>query len=69
MKKVFLDRSIFEAKSMAKDGNIDNKYWHDKTIEERMYAAAICNAAAFAEPDFLKNKVDRTIFTSRKHKK
>lgn len=69
MKKMFLDRTVFEARSMVKDGNIDNNYWHDKTIEERMYAAAICNAAAFAEPDFLKKKVDRTIFASRKHKK
>jgi hypothetical protein len=54
---------------MEKDGNIDYNYWHDKTIEERMHAAAICNAAVFGEPDFLKKKVDKTIFTSRKHKK
>lgn len=69
MRKGFLDRTIFEARNMEKDGNIDRKYWHDKTIEERMEAAAIVTAAAFREPDFLKKKVDRTIFASRKHKK
>lgn len=69
MKKMFLDRTVFEARNMEKDGNIDNNYWHDKTVEEKMEAAAIVTAAAFGEPDFLKKKVDRTIFTSRKHKK
>jgi hypothetical protein len=69
MRKMFLDRTVFEARNMEKDGNIDYNYWHDKTIEERMHAAAICNAAVFGEPDFLKKKVDKTIFTSRKHKK
>ncbi|MBX7263847.1 MAG: hypothetical protein K1X46_07335, partial [Chitinophagaceae bacterium] len=65
----FLDRTVFEARNMTKDGNIDNNYWHDKSIEEKMQAAAIVTAAAFGEPDFLKKKVERTIFTSRKHKK
>ena len=69
MRKMFLDRTIFEARNMEKDGNIDNHYWHDKTIEEKMEAAAIVTAAAFGEPDFLKKKVDRTIYSSRKHKK
>jgi hypothetical protein len=53
---------------MEKDGNIDNNYWHNKTVEEKLQAAAIVTAAAFGEPDFLKKKVDRTIYTSRKHK-
>ncbi|HNF29482.1 MAG TPA: hypothetical protein PLY81_04315 [Chitinophagaceae bacterium] len=69
MKTSFLDRTVFEARNMTKDGNIDNNYWHDKSIEEKMQAAAIVTAAAFGEPDFLKKKVERTIFTSRKHKK
>lgn len=69
MKKVFLDRTVFEARYMEKDGNIDRKYWHEKSIEDRMEAAAIVTAAAFGEPDFLNKKVDRTIFTSRKHQK
>ncbi|HNE92608.1 MAG TPA: hypothetical protein PKI98_09280 [Chitinophagaceae bacterium] len=69
MKNSFLDRTVFEARNMTKDGNIDNNYWHDKSIEEKMQAAAIVTAAAFGEPDFLKKKVERTIFTSRKHKK
>ncbi|MBX2932106.1 MAG: hypothetical protein KF781_09185 [Chitinophagaceae bacterium] len=69
MKRKFLDTTVFEARNMIKDGNIDNNYWHNKTIEEKMKAAAIITAAAFGEPDFLKKKVDKTIFTSRKHKK
>lgn len=69
MKTSFLDRTVFEARNMTKDGNIDNNYWHDKSIEEKMQAAAIVTAAAFGEPDFLKKKVESTIFTSRKHKK
>ena len=69
MKNSFLDRTVFEARNMTKDGNIDNNYWHDKSIEEKMQAAAIVTAAAFGEPDFLKKKVESTIFTSRKHKK
>ncbi|HPH22574.1 MAG TPA: hypothetical protein PLW32_01725 [Chitinophagaceae bacterium] len=68
MRKVFLDRTVFEARNMEKDGNIDNNYWHNKTVEEKLQAAAIVTAAAFGEPDFLKKKVDRTIYTSRKHK-
>ena len=68
MRKVFLDRTFFEARNMEKDGNIDNNYWHNKTVEEKLQAAAIVTAAAFGEPDFLKKKVDRTIYTSRKHK-
>lgn len=69
MKRRFLDITVFEARSMERDGNIDHNYWHDKTIEERLQAAAIVTAAAFGEPDFLKKKVDRTIFTARKHRK
>ncbi|MCZ2222425.1 MAG: hypothetical protein LC122_02180 [Chitinophagales bacterium] len=69
MKRKFLDITFFEARNMLKDGNIDNNYWHNKTIEEKMNAAAIVTATAFGEPDFLKEKVDRTICTSRKHKK
>ena len=61
--------TVFEARSMERDGNIDHNYWHDKTIEERLQAAVIVTAAAFGEPDFLKKKVDRTFFTARKHRK
>ena len=68
MRKVFLDRTVFLVSNMEKDGNIDNNYWHNKTVEEKLQAAAIVTAAAFGEPDFLKKKVDRTIYTSRKHK-
>jgi hypothetical protein len=54
---------------MERDGNIDFRYWHDKTINERLEAAARMIEIAFDEPDFLIKKVDRTIFNCRKHSK
>jgi hypothetical protein len=54
---------------MERDGNIDFGYWHDKTINERLEAAARMIEIAFDEPDFLTKKVDRTIINIRKHSK
>jgi hypothetical protein len=68
MKRRFVDTSVFKASKMERDGNIDYGYWFDKTNEERLKAAAVMIAVAFQEPDFLKGKVDRTIFSCRKHK-
>jgi hypothetical protein len=68
MKRKFVDTTVFQARKMEA-GNIDYQYWHDKNDEEKMKAAGVVIAAAFGEPDFLKKKVDRTIFSSRKHPK
>jgi len=67
MKRSFVDTSVYAARNMARDGNIDNKYWHDKSNEERLAAAAAMIAVAFNEPDFLQKKMDKSIFSSRKH--
>jgi len=67
MCRKYLDTTVFEARNMAKDGNIDFKYWHDKTIVERLKAAAIMISIAFKEPDFTTKKMDRSIFYARKH--
>ncbi len=63
----FIDVNAIEARNMQKDGNVDFRYWFDKSISERLKGAATMNAAAFGEPDFIKGKVDRTIYSSKKH--
>lgn len=66
MKRRFVDTTIYESRNMEKDGNIDYQYWFDKTLEERLNAAALMTSVAFGEPDFLLKKVDRTLYKSRK---
>lgn len=67
MKRRFVDTDFFQSRNMNKDRNVDFGYWHQKSNEERLKAASIMIAVAFDEPDFLKKKVDRTIFSARKH--
>ena len=66
MHRKFLDTTVVEARNMAKDGNIDFGYWHDKTIEEKLRAAASMISVAFKEPNFATKKMDKTIFSVRK---
>jgi hypothetical protein len=63
----YLDTEIHESRNLFKDGNVDFQFWFDKTIAERLQGAAIMNMAAFGVPDFIKGKVDRTIYASKKH--
>jgi len=63
-----MDKTVFRAYNMVKDGNIDYEYWFAKTHEEKLQAAAVTIAVAFEEPDFLNKKIDRTIFSARKQK-
>ena len=66
MHRKFVDTGTFEARNMEKDGNIDLGYWHNKTIEERLRAAAQMTAVVYNEPLFITKKVDRTIFSAGK---
>ncbi len=66
MPRKYLDTTAFQARNMEKDGNIDFKYWHDKTIEEKLRAAAQMIAVAFNEPLFTTKKMDKTIYSARK---
>ncbi len=66
MPRKYLDTTAFQARNREKDGNIDFKYWHDKTIEEKLRAAAHMIAVAFQQPLFLTTKLDRTLFSARK---
>jgi hypothetical protein len=62
-----VDKTFYKASKLEEQGNSDFQYWFDKTIEERFAAAMIMIAVSFREPDFLRKKVDRTIFSARKH--
>ncbi|MDB5210711.1 MAG: hypothetical protein JWQ30_1538 [Sediminibacterium sp.] len=66
MSRKFVDITIYEARNMEKNGNIDFGYWHDKTIEEKLRAAAQMIAVAFNEPLFVTKKIDRNIYSVRK---
>ena len=66
MRRNYVDITIYTARNMAKDGNIDFGYWHDKPIEEKLKGAAGMIAAAFKEPQCISKKVDRTIFSAKK---
>lgn len=63
-----VDKTIIKASKLEKQGNADFQYWFDKSIEERLAAAMIMIAVSFREPEFMKKKVERTIFSSRKQK-
>ena len=58
-----------QARKMSKDGNVDFRYWFDKSITERLAAAAQMIAVAYREPLFLTRKIDRSKYSARKHKK
>jgi hypothetical protein len=66
MRRRFVDTTVYEARNMQRDGNIDFGYWHDKSNEEKLSAASQMTAVAFKEPLFARKKVDRTIFSARK---
>ncbi len=61
-----MDKSVFKASRLEDSGNADYQYWFDKSIAERLAAAAVMIAVSFREPDFLSKPVDRTIFSARK---
>lgn len=67
MSRKYVDTEQYESRNMAKDGNADYRYWFDKSNDERLHAAGIMISVAFNEPDFFKKKVDRNVYSSRKH--
>ena len=66
MKRRFIDTTVFSARKMEEDGNIDRGYWLNKTSDERLAAAARMIEVAFQEPAFLSKKVDRSIINIRR---
>jgi hypothetical protein len=67
MQRRFVDISEIQSRNLEKDGNIDFRYWHNKSNDEKLRAAGIMISVAFNEPHFLEKKIDRTIYSSRKH--
>jgi hypothetical protein len=67
MKRRFVDTSFIVSRNLERDGNIDFRYWHDKSNEEKLRAAGVMISVAFNEPDFFKKRMDKTIFSARKH--
>ena len=66
MKRAFVDVNIYATRNMSKDKNIDYQFWFDKTIEERLAASIAMIELSFNTKDFVKQKVDRQIFSSYK---
>jgi len=67
MKRRFVDTSIIQSRNLEKDGNIDFKYWHNKTNDEKLRAAGVMISVAYNEPDFFKKRMDKSVFSERKH--
>lgn len=66
MKKTFVDVDTYASRNMSKDKNIDSQFWLDKTTEERLAASIALIELSFNTKDFVKQKVDRQIFSSYK---
>ena len=62
----FVDISNLGFRKMDSDGNIDLRFWHNKTIAQRIEGAITMIKVAFQEPDFVHQKVDRSIICIRK---
>lgn len=65
MKRRYVDLEVYESRSLN-EGNIDYRYWLNKTNEERLHAAGIMTSVAFREPEFFKKKLDRALFSAGK---
>ncbi len=66
MKKTFVDVDTYASRNMSKDKNIDYQFWFDKSIEERLTASIAMIELSFNTKYFVKQKVDRQIFSSYK---
>ena len=66
MKKTFVDVDIYASRNMSKDKNIDYQFWFNKTIQEKLAASVAMIELSFNTKDFVKQKVDRQMFSSYK---
>lgn len=66
MKKSFVDINCIASRKMSTHGNIDYKYWFDKSIEQKLAASIAMIEVSFSTKDFVKQKVDRTIYSAFK---
>lgn len=56
MKRSFVDIGAISSRNMSIDGNIDYKYWFDKTIEEKLAASIAMIEVSYNTKDFIKQK-------------
>jgi len=61
-----LDRTAFRMGTHATIGN-QYEYWKDKSIEERLRAATYLISVAYNYPFNNPPRLDRTVFSMRKH--
>ncbi|WP_439506178.1 hypothetical protein [Sediminibacterium sp.] len=66
MRRAFVDTNVFSSRNMQRDGNIDNQYWFNKTIEEKLIASIAMIEAAYTTTNFIHQKIDKKIFFTRK---
>lgn len=66
MSRSFVDIEIFSSRNMERDGNIDNQYWFDKTIEQKLAASITMIEVAFNTTNFIRQKVDKQSISIRK---
>ena len=66
MKRAFIDVDTYASRNMSKDKNIDYQFWFNKTIQEKLAASVAMIELSFNTKDFVKQKVDRQIFSSYK---
>lgn len=59
MKRKFVDINHYESRNMSKDGNIDFRFWVDKTNEEKLSGAERMIEVVYQDPLFIKTKVDK----------
>ncbi|MDQ3108794.1 MAG: hypothetical protein M3R17_02775 [Bacteroidota bacterium] len=62
-----LDRTAFRATNHKEKGN-DLSYWKSKTNEERLAAAFYLNSVAYNFDINNPPRMDRTVFSMRKHR-
>lgn len=62
-----LDRTAFRAGTHEELAAHNQEYWHTKSMEERLRAAAYLNSVAWNYPMDSPPKMDKTYFRSRKH--
>lgn len=66
MKRAFVDVDTFTSRNMSKDGNIDYRFWFNKTLEEKLAASVVMIETSFNTKDFVKQKVNRQQFSAYK---
>jgi len=66
MKRAFVDVDVFASSNMKMNGNIDFRYWFNKTLEEKLAASIIMIEASFNTKEFVKQKVNRKVLSSYK---